>query len=258
MAEPADLTSDQIRQRVAQLGTWYHNVNLRGVRTAPDHPFGDYPACHWQRFADKLPQDMRGWTVLDIGCNAGFYCLEMKRRGADRVVGIDADDGHLAQARFAAEVCGLDVELKQLSVYDVGRLEETFDLVLFMGAMYQLRHPLLALDLIHNHVAKNLLVVQTMLRGSDQVFKVADDYPFHEQRVFDNPGFPKLNFIENLFAGDPTNWWLPNRACVEALLRSAGFAPLDNPDPEVFLCHRQPFPTHTQAAYAARRAYDHD
>jgi tRNA (mo5U34)-methyltransferase len=79
--------------------------------------------------------------VLDIGCNGGFYAIEMKRRGADRVVGIDQEATYLAQARFAAEVTGADIELQQLSVYDVAKLGEKFDLVLFMGVLYHLRYP---------------------------------------------------------------------------------------------------------------------
>src|SRR3954468_18645817 len=97
-----------IEARVRQLGEWFHNLDLRGVRTAPDHFLGDYPRVKWLRFADALPADLRGRTVLGGGCNAGFYSLEMKRRGADRVVGIDSDDDYLAQARFAAEVTGAE------------------------------------------------------------------------------------------------------------------------------------------------------
>ena len=69
-----------------------------------------------------LPADLSGQTVLEIGCNAGFYSMEMKRRGAGRVVGIDTDARYLAQARFAAEYSGLDIEFRQLSVYDVASL----------------------------------------------------------------------------------------------------------------------------------------
>ncbi len=108
----------------------------------------------WQRFAHAIPPDLTGKTVLDIGCNGGFYSIEMKRRGAERVLGIDFDDDYLAQARFAAEVTGLDIEFRKLSVYDVGALGERFDIVLFMGVLYHLRHPLLALDLIREHVAE--------------------------------------------------------------------------------------------------------
>lgn len=37
------------------------------------------------------------------------------------------------------------------------------------------------------------------------------------------------------FAGDRTNWWIPNRACMEAMLRSAGFAVPERPADEVCL-----------------------
>src|SRR5256714_12312166 len=155
---PLDTTT--IQQRVRELGDWFHNLNLRGVNTAPTHFLGDYPNVKWRNFAHAIPADLHGKTVLDIGCNAGFYSIEMKRRGADRVVGIDFDDAYLAQARFAAEVHELEIEFRQLSVYDVSQLREKFDVVLFMGVLYHLRHPLLALDLIHEHVAKDLFIFQ--------------------------------------------------------------------------------------------------
>jgi tRNA (mo5U34)-methyltransferase len=190
--------------------------------------------------------------VLDIGCNAGFYSLEMKRRGADGVVAIDFDEDYLAQARFAAEVCGVDIDFRQLSVYDVADLGEAFDLVLFLGVFYHLRHPLLALDLIHDHVARDLLVFQSMQRGSDEVEALTNDYPFSETDLFDRPGFPRLHFIEKRYAGDPTNWWVPNRACTEAVLRSAGFEVLDRPEHEVFICRKKKVAGSPRAVYPAR------
>jgi tRNA (mo5U34)-methyltransferase len=252
------LSPDQIRERVQELGSWFHNLDLRGIQTAPEHALGDYPRCKWRNFADALPRNLTGKSVLDIGCNAGFYSIEMKRRGASRVLGIDSNEGYLAQARFAAEVCGVDIELEQMSVYEVGRLEERFDLVLFMGVLYHLRHPLLALDLIHEHVASDLLVFQSMLRGSPEVMKVEENYDFWETGIFAEASFPRMHFIERRYADDPTNWWIPNRACVEAMLRSSGFAIVAHPEEEVFVCQRQPFPAETQAAYAARSAADHD
>src|SRR5918996_4192602 len=108
------LSADEIRTRVEELGPWFHNLNLDGVSTAPGHFLGDYPAVKWRQFADQVPEDLSGSTVLDIGCNAGFYSLEMKRRGAERVVGIDSEPRYLEQARFAAEVEGVDIEFRQM------------------------------------------------------------------------------------------------------------------------------------------------
>jgi tRNA (mo5U34)-methyltransferase len=232
----AALSQDEIRRTVRALGKWFHNLNLRGVHTAPDHFLGDFPTVKWQRFAHAIPARLDGKSVLDIGCNAGFYCFEMKRRGARRVVGIDSEPGYLDQARFAARVSGLEVEFRELSVYEVARLAERFDLVLFMGVIYHLRYPLLALDLIREHVARDLLVFQSMLRGADSPVEIADDYPFEEHGIFDHPGAPRLQFIEHQYAGDPTNWWIPNRACAEAMIRSAGFTIIDRPEDEVYIC----------------------
>ena len=232
----------RIRRRIDELGEWFHNMELGGVWTAPNHFLGDYPRVKWQRFADALPADLSGRTVLDVGCNAGFYALELKKRGADRVVAIDSDERYLAQARFASEVTGLEIELRHLDVYDVARLGEQFDLVVFMGVLYHLRHPLLALDLLREHVCRDLLLFQSLQRGSETVECVAPDYDFFEGRMFDRPGYPRLHFVERRFAKDPTNWWFPNRACTEAMLRSSGFEVLQRVEQEVYLCRAAPVP----------------
>lgn len=231
-------TPEIIKKKAGELGPWFQNFDLMGVKTAPEHFLGDYPAVKWRKFSHALPADLSGMSVLDIGCNAGFYSIEMKKRGAERVLGIDTDDDYLKQARFASKVLGFEVEYRRLSVYDVKDLGLRFDLVLFMGVIYHLRHPLLALDLIHEHASKGLLVFQSMLRGGDGAEDTEDDYPFSERAVFDRPAFPKLHFIEKSYSADATNWWLPNRACVEAMLRSSGFDILSNPEKEVFICRR--------------------
>lgn len=246
------LSPQEIRQGAAELGEWFHNVDLRGVPTAPNHFLGDYPASIWRHFSAALPQDLGGRSVLDIGCNGGFFSIEMKRRGAARVLGIDADDRYLAQARFAAQVLELDIEYRQLSVFDVGALGERFDIVLFMGVLYHLRHPLLALDLVREHVVGDLLLFQSMQRGARELEPVAADYPFEAAAHFERPGYPKLHFIEHRYAGDPTNWWVPNRAGAEAMLRNAGFEILQQPDREVYLCRRAALPYGSGAVYPAK------
>src|SRR5437763_10362055 len=203
------LSREEIRRRVDALGPWFHNLDLKGVSTAPSHFLGDYPRVKWRRFAGVIPENLQGRTVLDIGCNAGFYAMEMKRRGADRVLGLDTDDEYLEQAKFAADVNGLEIEFRKMSTYDVGQLGEKFDLIIFMGVLYHLRHPLLALDLIHEHVARDLLLFQSMLRGSTRIRAVAPDYDFKEPAPSNDPGFPKMHFIEQGYSHDKTNWWIP-------------------------------------------------
>jgi tRNA (mo5U34)-methyltransferase len=228
----------ELEREIQALGPWFHNLELAGVQTAPEHFLGDYPRVKFHRFAAALPEDLRGKTVLDIGCNAGFYAFEMKRRGAARVVAIDTNQRYLAQARLAARVLGLDVELRELDVYRVAELGERFDLVVFMGVLYHLRHPLLALDLLYDHVVGDLLLFQSMQRGTEAIAPVARDYSFHETSSFDRHGHPAMYFVEHRYAGDWTNWWIPNRACVEAMLRSAGFVIERHPEREVYLCRR--------------------
>ncbi len=233
------LARNALARRIAELGPWFHNLRLNGIETAPDHFLGDYPAFKWAGFRDAVPEDLTGRSVLDIGCNAGFYALEMARRGAARVLALDADPHYLAQARLAAEVTGAAaIEFRQMSVYDLADLGERFDLVLFMGVFYHLRHPLLALDLIRHHgvAAGGQMLFQTMLRGAGNVAEVAPDRPFDDREQFRQQGFPLMYFIEHAYAGDPSNWFVPNRAGAEAMLRASGFCPVQHPEPEVWLC----------------------
>jgi tRNA (mo5U34)-methyltransferase len=236
-------------ERIAALGPWFHNIELNGVQTAPDHFLGDYPRFKFRRFEPIVPKDLTGKTVLDIGCNAGFYSFEMKRRGAARVLGIDEDERYLEQARFVADELGVrDCEFRRLNTYDVAVLGERFDLVIFMGVLYHLRHPLLALDLIREHVANDMLLFQTMQRGSKELIQVPEDHSFHqpgtfeEPPIFSDPAYPKMHFIERSYAGDWSNWWAPNRACAEAMLRAAGFTIEAGPADEVYLCRVAPVP----------------
>ena len=209
--------------------------------TAPDHALGDFPAVKWRHMQESFPEDMQGKSVLDVGCNAGFYAQQLARRGASRVLGIDASARYLKQARFAADVNGLDIEFRQLSVYQLDQIDEKFDYVLFLGVFYHLRYPLLALDRVVEKVQGKLLF-QSLLRppaNPKTVYRPPADIPFEKDASLYEVNFPRMHFIENKFAGDPTNWWLPNDSCVEAILRSAGLVILDRPEDETWLCEPQ-------------------
>ena len=230
-----------LESRVSRLGPWFHNLRLPDrtavVQTAPDHPLGDFPATFWEFFKDALPADLTDKTVLDIGCNSGFYSFELKRRGAAHVLGVDHDPAYLAQARFAREQLGIEVEFMQGDVYDIDRLVagQQFDYVVFMGVLYHLRHPLYALEKVAGLVRGRLLF-QTMERGSWDVSPFAADYPITERDVFCDDRFPRMYFVEHAYAGDSTNWWIPNPACTQALLRSVGLTIVDRPCHEVYVC----------------------
>ena len=222
---------------IAALGPWFHNLHLPGgVQTAPDHPLGDFPAFKWRDVAPLLPDDLEGWTALDIGCNAGFYSFELARRGA-RVTGIDLDEHYLRQARWAAPQLdvGDRVEFRQMQVYDLARTTEQYDLVLFMGVLYHLRHPLLALDLVARRTRK-LLVLQTLTMPDAEAPEQWRDLPFDRRELLAQPGWPKAAFVEHALANDSTNWWVTNASGIEAMARSAGLEVLARGGDDILLC----------------------
>jgi tRNA (mo5U34)-methyltransferase len=233
-ARAARLDRDELETRVRELDPWFHDLDLHGVRTAPNHPLGDFLQSLWSQVEPAFPRDMRGKTVLDIGCNGGFYSLQLHARGA-RVTGIEHDPHYLEQAKFAAGVLGADIDYRLMDVYDVDRLGQQFDYVLFMGVLYHLRHPLYALEKVAK-LPREKLVFQSMLRGSQETMPVAADYPITEREIFEDPRFPCMYFLEHRYAGDPTNWWVPNTAAMEAMLRSCGMRIDGKTGSEVYFC----------------------
>ena len=230
-------TEIDIDRRVRELAPWFHNLHLPdGTQTCPDHWLGDFPAFKWRELEPHVPKDLAGWSCLDIGCNAGFYTFELAKRGAT-VLGIDLDDRYLRQAKWAAKQFDMQdqVRFERMQVYDLARHAEQFDLILFMGVLYHLRYPMLGMDIVAQKV-KRLLVFQTLEMPGNEIFDTEADYNFNDRQVLRDPGWPKAAFLEHRFAGDPTNWWVLNRACSEAMLRSAGMKIVGSPGHEIYLC----------------------
>ena len=187
------------------------------------------------------PADLAGWTALDIGCNAGFYSFELARRGAT-VTGIDVEPLFLAQARWAAREYGLEarVRFEQRQVYDLAHEAAAYDLVLFMGVFYHLRYPMLGLDIVAS-VVRRLMVFQTLTAPGDELFEGdGETHDVLDRDAFVHPGWPRLSFIERTYLGDVTNWWAPNHAACEAMLRSAGLCVTARPARETYLCAPDP------------------
>jgi tRNA (mo5U34)-methyltransferase len=147
------------------------------------------------------------------------------------VLGVDLGEQIRAieQARFAAATTGLDVEFQAMSVYDVGQLDRRFDVVLFLGVFYHLRHPLLALDSIRK-VCRGTLLMQTIttphaISGSESCPPPTNADSGLRSPNLNQPSFPLLRFIEGGFDGDKSCWFVPSVEAVVALLRSSGFKP---------------------------------
>jgi len=226
-----------IQEEIQQLGPWFHNLHLPGgVQTAPNHALGDFPAFKWRDLENSIPANLTGWNVLDVGCNAGYYSLELAKRGAN-VLGIDVDPHYLRQAEWAARQLGLEdrITLQQMQVYDVARLDQQFDLIWYMGVLYHLRYPLLSLDIL-SQKTKRMMVFQTLTMPGEDTKETPFDFGIDERAQLQEPHWPKMAFIEKRMAGDPTNWWAPNHACIEAMLRSCGLRVTQRPGHEMYIC----------------------
>lgn len=233
--------SSDTKKKIKELGPWFHNIHLPGGhQTAPDHFLGDFPAFKWEKIKKYIPDDLSGKTALDIGCNAGFYSLELARRGA-RVTAIDFDTNYLNQAEWVISRFGLEeqITLEHKQVYDLAREDKQYDIIWFMGVFYHLRYPLLALDII-SRKTREMLAFQTLTMPGGGSFEPSEDYTMDERDQMTDPEWPKAAFVEKWFNGDPTNWWIPNNSCIEAMLRSSGFKIINQPGREIFLCRPDP------------------
>ena len=226
---------------VERLGPWFHNLHLPdGTQTAPGHPLGDFPAVKWKQIEPYLPPSLAHVEVLDIGCNAGFYSFELARRGA-RVTAIDIDRRYLRQARWAASCYGLEdqIEFHEASVYNFARCRRQWDLVWFLGVLYHLRHPLLALDIVRG-ITRQQMLLQTLTCPGKANVRIRASIGLDERDLMNRRGWPRMAFLEHALENDPTNWWAPNDACVEAMLRTSGFRVLARPGHEIYLCEPHP------------------
>lgn len=227
------------QEKIEALAPWFHNIHLPdGSQTAPDHFLGDFPSFKWKNIKNSIPQDLTGWKVLDIGCNAGFYSLELAKRGAE-VLAIDLDEHYLKQARWVTVQFGLEdkINFEQLQVYDLAQRKETFDLVWFMGVFYHLRYPMLALDILTQKTEK-MMVFQTLSLPGKEEMEVPQDMAFHKREIMKSEAWPKLAFIEHKLAGDPTNWWAPNHQGIISLLRNCGFKIKEMPEDETYIVEK--------------------
>ena len=196
---------DGLREKVAEID-WWHTIDLgNGIIT----PGRDNSPERLKKIG--MPQDLTGHTVLDIGAANGFYSFEAERRGAKRVVAADQPlawnaNGHPKRGfELARKALNSKVEDVVMDVYDMSPKNiGTFDLVLFLGVLYHLQHPLLALEHVFSVTSKQL-ILETHV---DML---------HFKR-------PAMAFYPNAeLDGDASNWWGPNPVAVEEMLKTVGF-----------------------------------
>jgi len=203
----------ELRDRMAGI-RWFHSIELApGVVT---------PGLHdTRRRVDVLAlPDLAGRSVLDVGAWDGFFSFEAERRGAARVVAADSFSWHgsnwgskagfeLAREALDSRVEDVDVDVLDLDPARLG----TFDVVLCLGVLYHMKHPLLALEKVAS-VTGELLVLETAVDLTWTRRPAAAFYPGHG------------------LGWDPTNWWGPNPEAVRAMLAVAGFARVEMVTPD--------------------------
>ncbi|HEY2384864.1 MAG TPA: DUF1698 domain-containing protein [Terriglobia bacterium] len=220
----------RIIQKIEELKPWFHNYEIAsGVWTNPSgaQPGIEYPLARW-RLVETLLPDVKGKSCLDIACSSGFFSLKLKELGAGYVLGLDMGEQPQAieQARFAADTLGLDVDFRSLSAYDVATLGRKFDIVLFMGLFYHLRHPLVALEAARA-VCSKTMIFQTITTGHHQRKlterrRAARNLELNSPMMSDGQ-VPSLHFVEGALNGDGSCWFVPNIDGAAAILRSCGF-----------------------------------
>jgi tRNA (mo5U34)-methyltransferase len=222
------MNRDEILRKIDALGPWFHCIDLGdGIKTKTISVTGeeaDHPLGTWEKIRHCLPEDLSGKSVLDVGCNAGFYAIEAKRRGATRVLGVDAQRRLINQARFGCGVLGLDIEYRKMSVYELSVCDlGQFDVTLALGLIYHCKHLVLALEKLFE-VTKELLIIETAILPlaktpesfSDPV--AGPSVMLHPLAYVENPPDRK----ESIF-----NWFVPGTKCLEALLKGVGFSEVD-------------------------------
>jgi tRNA (mo5U34)-methyltransferase len=213
-------TSEELRRLFDSTKPWHHLIDVHGVPTKTESAWGEYlehPAKLWEAVSGVLP-DLRGRSVLDVGCNDGFFVFACRRLGAERVVGVDRDEHFFSHAVLVNELLDLGgIELQLMSAYDVGEHLGQFDVTLALGLIYHLKNPFLFVERV-SAITTSRIIVETAVRNSDED---------RRNRKRGITGAPSMEFVENppeeLNPEGPPNWWAPNVECVSAMLRVCGF-----------------------------------
>lgn len=219
------MTPDEKRAGVERLGPWFHRVDLGdGVVTKGASVAGeasDHPLPTWRHVAEALPADLSERSVLDVGCNAGFYSVEAKRRGAARVLGIDAQRHQVRQASFVARALGLELEFRRMSVYDLSPENVgVFDVTLALGLVYHLKHLVQGLERLFS-VTGDLLVLETAVLLPELVPTEAVPYVTGDLTRRLHP----MGYVENSPDAKEAvyNWFVPSIGAIAAMLSDTGF-----------------------------------
>lgn len=207
---------------------WYHSFEL------PDGRFFDGYASlaglKSRAARMPIPGDLTGKRVLDIGAWDGWFSFEMERRGAE-VMAVDCVE--VPNFLFIHRELGSHVQYQVMDIYELSPEKVGyFDIVLFLGVLYHLKHPLLALEKVCA-LTKDIAIVSSF---------ITDDPRRPAEELLDE--IPRMEFYETDELGRQVdNWFGPNLSCLFGLCRTAGFARVNllaiNPASATVTCYRE-------------------
>ena len=222
----------EVDKEVRALGWWYQHFSLpSGVFTGRGKGPGYRPETRWELLEPYVPQDLSGKTVLDVGGNAGFFSIQVKLRGAKRCVLVEPYVEFVRQAEYVAGEFNVKLEIVNEDVHTYClTTSERFDYVLFLGLFYHLKYPVLVLDRLAEMTKKRMFFHSHIIGTNGRTYADQVNYVRGtDDALIDDPNFPRMMFIENLYNSDPTMWWIPNHSALEPLLRSAGMKVVARP-----------------------------
>ncbi len=204
-------STQELVKQIEELGAeepWFHCIDLGNGITTTKEPI-QHMQDLWAVIDKRIPQDLSGMRVLDIGCNAGFFSVAAKKRNAAYVLGIDTSAGYLKQAEFVSSVLNLEIDYRKLSVYELPLLRGSFDLVFCLGVIYHCADPFLVARNVFSVTGKTAVIESALMDSSELRTRPLWEYVF--------PGYV-ADEDERRY-----NWWFPNMSGLKSLFQSAGF-----------------------------------
>lgn len=232
------MNHEEFKKRILELQPFWHNIDLGdGLRTkvsASDmKEEQDHPASKWERFKDAVPADLSGARILDVGCAEGFFTVEMLKRNAESVTALDEGRSYIDRMDFVLDVLHEKeiVDRKRVNLlcrsffdfpYDRPRgtllfphwhsgdpVDVRYDFVLFLGVLYHLRYPMLAMDML----------------------SAMTDTVYLESATTRSIGRETDESLAYFPAPDAAGW-VASPACLEHMARQAGFTGIRVMPPE--------------------------
>lgn len=205
---------------------WYHRIYLgNGIYTMPP----TFAEQLWALIKPTFPIDLKSASMLDVGCNAGLFSILAKLQGAGRILGVESIDFFVEQAEYIRKIWQMDIEYRLMDAHDIDKIDEQFDLVMFVGILYHLKNPLQVLEDIGRR-CRDVVVVETEVIPEDPrnlvVARVGP--PGKIKLTATTKGFMKFYERDEMNC-DGSNWWAPDTECLLGMLRVAGFKYFSRP-----------------------------